>query len=359
MGFLSTVLWFTVVLGIVIFIHELGHFLVARKVGVKVLTFSIGFGPKFIKRTIGETEYAISAIPLGGYVRLLGDDPKEMIDPTETHRSFLNQSVPQKMIIVFAGPFFNLLLALFIFVLIFMVGVPVLTPQVGEVQGGSPAALAGMTTGDTISAIGSEKVSRWEDIRDLLQRSGGREVDVKVERAGETLTLRLTPEQKETQNIFGETEQVWMIGIGPKGTVVTKRHDPVTAAYLGTKRTVELTELMVIAIVKLFQGKLPAKTIGGPIMIAQMSGQAAEGGFLNYFFFIAIISINLGIINLLPIPILDGGHLVFFAIEGIMGKPISVRKREVAQQIGLFILISLMLLAFYNDIERILTGGSE
>ncbi len=352
-----TILSFIVVLGVLIFIHELGHFLVARKVGVKVLTFSIGFGPKLLKRELGETEYALSAFPLGGYVRLLGDDPKEMIDPSESHRSFLNQSVSKKMAIVFAGPLFNLLLALVIFVGIYMAGIPVVTAEVGEVQENTPAAAAGLQPGDRIVSIGEQEITRWLDIQDAVQVAGGRAVDLVVQRGDSVINLRVTPEETEAPNIFGEMERRWVIGITPKGTVVTQRHDPVTAAYLGTKRTVELTELTVIAIAKLIQGKLSTKTIGGPIMIAQMSGQAAEGGFLNIFFFIAILSINLGVINLLPIPILDGGHLVFFSIEGIMGRPVSLRTREVAQQIGLFILISLMLFAIYNDIERIITGG--
>lgn len=354
-----TILSFVLVLGILIFIHELGHFLVARKVGVRVLTFSIGFGPKLIKRTIGETEYALSAFPLGGYVRLLGDDPKEVVDQAEMHRSFLNQSVSKKIAIVFAGPFFNLLLALIIFVAIFMIGVPVLTAEVGEVQEASPAQQRGMLPGDVVVAIEGKTVTQWEDIREILQASGGREVTLVLRRGGKTREIRILPEQKEDKNIFGEPHISWKIGIGPKGTVITRRYDPLTAAYLGSHKTWEITELTVIGIVKLIEGKLPAKTIGGPIMIAQMAGQQAAAGLLSVVMFIAVLSINLGVINLLPIPILDGGHLVFFVIEGVLGRPMSLRKREVAQHIGLFILISLMLFAIYNDVERIINGPKE
>jgi regulator of sigma E protease len=358
MGMVVTILSFVVVLGVLIFIHELGHFLVARKVGVKVLTFSIGFGPKLLKRTVGDTEYALSAFPLGGYVRLLGDDPKEAVDPGDQHRSFLNQSVSKKMAIVFAGPFFNLLLALVVFVGIFMMGVPVLTAEVGEVQEG-PAQQAGILSGDMIVAMDGKKVTQWEDIRGILQESGGNEVAVEVKRGGENLTVKVVPVQKEAKNIFGETQMQWLIGIAPKGTVITQRHDPLTAAYLGVKRTIEITELTIVGIVKLIQGKLPANTIGGPIMIAQLAGQQVAQGFLSVLLFIAILSINLGVINLLPIPILDGGHLLFFAIEGVMGRPISIRKREVAQQVGLFLLICLMLFAIYNDVDRIITSPKE
>jgi len=359
MDMVVTVLSFVVVLGVLIFIHELGHFLVARKVGVKVLTFSIGFGPKLIKKTVGDTEYALSAFPLGGYVRLLGDDPKEAVDPQDLHRSFLNQSVSKKMAIVFAGPFFNLLLALVIFVGIFMMGVLVLTAEVGEVQQDSPAYSAGILSGDIVVAIDGKKVSQWEEIRGLLQASGGKEVTVEVKRGAETVTVKVIPIQKEAKNIFGEHQMQWLIGIAPKGTVVTQRHDPFTAAFLGAKRTWEITELTVVGIVKLIQGKLPANTIGGPIMIAQLAGQQASQGFLNVLLFIAILSINLGVINLLPIPILDGGHMLFFAIEAVMGRPVSIRKREVAQQIGLFLLLCLMLFAIYNDVDRIISTPKE
>jgi regulator of sigma E protease len=354
-----TILSFVVVLGVLIFIHELGHFLVARKVGVKVLTFSIGFGPKLIKKTVGDTEYALSAFPLGGYVRLLGDDPKEAIDPQELHRSFLNQSVSKKMAIVFAGPFFNLLLALVIFVGIFMMGVPVLTAEVGEVQTDSPAYKAGILSGDVVLSIDKKNVQQWEDIRGILQSSGGKEVTIEVKRDGETVMVKVIPEQKESKNIFGERQMQWLIGIAPKGTVITQHHNPFTAAFLGAKRTWEITELTVVGIVKLIEGKLPANTIGGPIMIAQMAGQQAAQGLLSVLLFIAILSINLGVINLLPIPILDGGHILFFAIEGVLGRPISLRKREVAQQIGLFLLICLMLFAIYNDVDRIISSPKE
>lgn len=356
---LMVILSFVVVLGVLIFVHELGHFLVARKVGVKVLTFSIGFGPKLLKKVVGETEYAISAFPLGGYVRLLGDDPKEPVDQGEVHRSFLNQSVPKKMAIVFAGPFFNLLLAWVVFIAIFMMGVPVLTAEVGEVQEGSPAYHGGLQAGDVVLEMDGKKVNQWEDIRGFLQATEGRETTLVVDRGGQKITVKVFPALKETKNIFGEPQMQWLIGVSPKGTVITQRYDPLTSIYLGTKRTVEITELTIVGIVKLLQGKLPAKTIGGPIMIAQMAGQQASQGFLNVLVFVAILSINLGVINLLPIPILDGGHLVFFAIEGIMGRPVSLRKREVAQQIGLFILIFLMLFAIYNDVERIITDSKE
>ena len=356
---LVTILSFILILGVLISVHEFGHYIVARKVGVKVLTFSIGFGPKLFKRTIGDTEYALSAFPLGGYVRLLGDDPKEEIDPSERHRSFLNQTVSKKIAIVLAGPLFNLLLAAVIFTGIFIGGIPVGTTKVGKVQEGSPAQQAGLRPGDRLVVMDGHAVEEWGEIFEYVQASEGQDMEIIAEREGERVHLAVAATRGEILNIFQEPETVWMIGIESAGEVVQKRYNPLFAVYLASKKTWEMTELTMIGIVKLSQGKLPAKTIGGPIMIAQLAGQQVSRGFLSVMLFVAILSINLGVINLLPIPILDGGHLVFFAIEGVMGKPVSIRKREIAQQVGLFLLIFLMLFAIYNDVDRIMTAPKE
>ncbi len=347
-----------IVLSILIFFHELGHFLLARRLGVKVLKFSLGFGPKLIGRQIGETEYLISAFPLGGYVKLLGEDPTETATPEDEARSFSNQGVGRRMAIVAAGPVFNLLLAFLIFMVIFSIGFPNLSSQIGDVQKDSPAARAGLKTGDTVIAIEGKPVEFWDEIKEAVQQYGGREIALTVEREGTQRTLRLTPEEKEAKNLLGDPIKEWRIGVSPKGSLKTKRYDPLTATVMGAKRTFEVTELTVLGIVRLIQGRLPANTIGGPILIAQMAGQQAAEGLLNIAFFIAILSINLGVINFLPIPILDGGHLLFFLIEAVMGRPVSLKKREIAQQVGLFILIALMFFAFYNDIMRFFKPGS-
>ncbi|MBI3805835.1 MAG: RIP metalloprotease RseP [Nitrospirae bacterium] len=349
---LSAIVTFLIVLGVLVFVHEFGHYIVARMCGVQVQTFSLGFGPRLISRRWGPTEYCLSVIPLGGYVRLLGDDPKEEISPEEKDRSFLTQPVRKKIAIVVAGPLFNLLLALVIFVGVFMTGVPSLTSDVGEVQPGSAAALAGMKSGDRILEIEGKKIAQWEEIRDTLQKSDGKELHFVVEREGQPLPLQVTPTMKETQDVLGDSHKLWLIGILPKGSHTIKKYDPLTAAMMGAHRTWEMIELNVLGILRLIQGKISSDTIGGPILIAQMAGQQANEGILNVVLFIAILSINLGIINLFPIPILDGGHLLFFIIEGILGHPLSLKKREIAQQVGLFIIISLMVFAFYNDIMR-------
>lgn len=349
---LSSIITFLVVLGVLVFVHEFGHYIVARMCGVQVQTFSLGFGPRLLSKKVGPTEYCLSVIPLGGYVRLLGDDPKEEVSPEEQGRSFLAQSVKKKIAIVVAGPLFNLLLALFIFVGVFMAGVPILTSDVGEVQAESAAAQGGMMSGDRVVSIEGKPISQWEEIRETLQKSGGKELRFVVERDGKQVDLKITPTMKETKDVLGDTHPLWLIGILPKGSHIIKHYDPLTAAYMGARRTWDMIALNVVGIFRLIQGRIPSDSIGGPILIAQMAGQQANEGVMNVVLFIAILSINLGIINLFPIPILDGGHLVFFIIEGILGRPLSLKKREIAQQVGLFIIISLMVFAFYNDIMR-------
>lgn len=355
---IQAIVWVIVVLSILIFFHELGHFLVARRLGVKVLKFSLGFGPKLIGKQIGETEYLLSALPLGGYVKLLGEDPTETATPEDEARSFSNQSVGRRIAIVAAGPVFNLLLAFLIFMVIFSIGFPNLSSQIGDVQMDSPAARAGLKTDDTVIAIEGKPVEFWDEIKEAVQQYGEREIALTVEREGKQRILRLTPEEKEAKNLLGDPIKEWRIGVSPKGSFKTKRYDPLTAALQGAKRTVEVTGLTIMGIIRLVQGRLPASTIGGPILIAQMAGQQASEGLLNIAIFIAILSINLGVINFLPIPVLDGGHLFFFLIEVVMGRPVSLKKREIAQQAGLFILLALMFFAIYNDIMRFFKPGS-
>jgi len=348
----TSALTFIVVLGVLVAVHEFGHYIVARMCGVQVETFSLGFGPKIASKKVGPTEYCLSIIPLGGYVRMLGDDPNEEIPEEERARSFLSQPVRKKIAIVIAGPAFNLLMAFVIFWGVFMVGLPVLSPVVGEIQEDSAAKKAGLQPSDRVLAIEGQAITEWEEIRATLQEKGGSMLNFTVERAGDQIDLNITPTKKESTNIFGDPETLWLIGILPEGEQFTRRYNPVKAFYLGAQRTAEMTVLNVVGIVKMIQGKISSDNIGGPILIAQIAGQQASQGLLNIVLFIAVLSINLGIINLFPIPILDGGHLVFFMIEGIIGRPLSIKKREIAQQVGLFLILSLMVFAFYNDIMR-------
>lgn len=340
------------VLAILIIFHEWGHFLAARFFGVRVLKFSMGFGPRLIGRRMGETEYLICAIPLGGYVNLFGEDPGEPLSEADRVHAFSSQPVWRRALIVAAGPVFNLLLAVLTFVVVAMIGLPVFKPQIGVIQKAMPAERAGLTPGDLIRSIEGQEISQWEELQVAIQRHGGRTLTMIVEREGQPVTLRVTPELRQRPNMFGEMKPMWIIGVQPKGTLFTRRVNPFSAVVFGVRRTGEITVLTVVGLVKIIEGQLPSDSIGGPILIAQLVGQQASEGLLAISVFIAILSVNLGVLNLLPIPVLDGGHLVFFAIEAVLGRPVSIRKREIAQQIGFALLISLMLFAFYNDIMR-------
>ncbi|MBT8332364.1 MAG: RIP metalloprotease RseP [Deltaproteobacteria bacterium] len=348
-----TLLSFIIVLGVLIFFHEFGHFLIARLFGVGVEKFSLGFGPRLLGKKIGRTDYRISAIPLGGYVKMVGEEPDAEVSPQDQSVSFTHKHVLKRMCIVAAGPIFNILLAVIIFFGIFWVsGAMILKPSVGEVREGSPALAAGLKAGDLISAIDGVTVSNWEKMTELIGASNGKTLEIAVRRADADKVFRVTPELVAAKNLFGEDIQRYIIGISASGDVYTRELNLFQALTESLKQTYTIVELMVIIIGKLITGDISADTIGGPIMIAKMAGDQAKAGISNLIFFIALISVNLAIINLVPIPILDGGHLLFFLIELIKGRPVNLKVREVAQQIGLFIILLLVILVFYNDIFR-------
>ena len=349
----TTLLSFVVVLGVLIFFHEFGHFLIARLFGVGVEKFSLGFGPRLIGKKIGRTDYRISAIPLGGYVKMVGEEPDAEVEPEDIPFSFTHKPVAKRMCIVAAGPFFNILLAVIIFFVIFLVsGTMILKPSVGTVREGSPALAAGIGAGDLITSIDSVPVSSWDDMTRIIGDSKGKTLKITVLRSDSEKVFHITPQLVPAKNIFGEDIERFIIGISASGDAFTKDLNPFQALSESLVQTYKITELMVIIIGKLVTGDISTDTIGGPIMIAKMAGDQARSGIENLIFFIALISVNLAIINLLPIPILDGGHLLFFSIEAVKGNPVSLKVREVAQQIGLFIILLLVVLVFYNDIFR-------
>ncbi|MDH4264713.1 MAG: RIP metalloprotease RseP [Deltaproteobacteria bacterium] len=350
---ITTIIATIIVLGVLIFVHELGHFLMAKKLKVGVITFSLGFGPKLLGKKIGETQYQISLVPLGGYVKMVGEEPGEKIPPELLAKSFSTQPVSKRMGIVFAGPFFNFLFAVVAFAIAFMVGMPALLPEVGEVKPDYPAFKAGILKGDRILEANGSPVKRWEDLAQIIHESSDRPLLLKVERDKKIFPLSVTPQVSTQKNIFGDEIQVGLIGISPSGSFFTERFDPFTATYKALIQSWRITELTVISIIKIIEGKISAKTIGGPLLIAQLAGQQAKAGTLSLIIFMAVISINLVILNVLPIPVLDGWHLLIFLIEGIIGKPVSLKLRERAQQVGIFLIILIMLLVFYNDLSRI------
>jgi len=350
----TSILSFIIVLGVLIFFHEFGHFLVARLFGVGVEKFSLGFGPRLIGKKVGITDYRISAIPLGGYVKMVGEEPDAEIAPEDIPLSFTHKHVAKRMLIVAAGPVFNILLAVIIFFGIFFTsGTFILKPSVGSVKQGSPAFAAGLEKGDLITAINESTINSWDEMAEIINASKGQKIKLAVRRGESTRNFSLAPEMVTTKNIFGEDVQRYIIGITASGETYSKELNLFQAFSESMIQTYRVTELMVVIIAKLITGDISTDTLGGPIMIAQMAGDSAKAGIGSLISFIALISVNLAIINLLPIPVLDGGHLLFFSIEAVKGRPVSIKVREIAQQVGLFLLILLMILVFYNDISRI------
>ncbi len=437
---MTTIMSGILMLGVLVFVHELGHFVVAKMCGVKVLKFSLGFGPRLVSRRRGETEYQICVIPLGGYVQMLGEGGGEQgedaeLSPEEKQRSFAHKPVSKRLAIVLAGPLMNLVLPLLILPVSYMVGVqmpayfeepacigyvipgspaetagfqagdcvvgindqqvfswtdtnkvflgqagnslvfhierngrsrdlsipeendslegmqalgllPGQEARIGGLAADMPAARAGLQENDLILSIGGTKVSSWYDLKGIIQESGSQPVAVLIERGGDEIVVELVPEQREEGGDF-------LLGIAPLQRTELKRFGFLAALGEGAHRTWELIDLTLVFVQKLFTGSVSTKNIGGPITVVQIAGQAAQTDLAAIISVLAFISIQLGILNLLPIPILDGGHILFYTIELILRRPLSVRAREMAQQVGMAMLLMLMVLAFYNDIVRL------
>ena len=354
-GALPYVIGFVVLLGVLIFVHELGHFLVAKILGVKVLKFSMGFPPAMIKRQWGETEYILSWIPLGGYVKLLGEDPdsQEEISPEELPRSFTVRPLSHRFAIVLAGPLFNYVSAVLLICVGYLAGWPVLASELGKIYEGTPAMEAGFKAGDRIVAINGQPVWRWDDMRSMIEKSPGKQLTATVERDHQKIDLAVTPSLSNEKDIFGEP--AGRIGVSPSGKMV--QLSAPNALYEGLRFSAFLTRMVVETLVKLATGAISPQSVGGPILIAQASGESLKSGGFSFIFLMSFISINLAIINLLPIPILDGGHLMFFIIEGITRRPVTGKIREIATQVGVLFLVFLFVLVFYNDISRVWTKG--
>jgi regulator of sigma E protease len=356
---MNSIISFIIVLGLLIIVHEFGHFIMAKLFKVKILKFSIGFGPKIFSRCYGETEYLISAFPLGGYVKMFGEQRDEEIAPEDRNRSFSAKPVWQRFFIVAAGPVFNLLFAVFLFFMIFAtVGLPIPVDNtlIGAVTAGSPAEEAGLKAGDRIISINGRETYEWLEVADLIANSKGELVELVIERQGERLEITGHPEFSPSHNIFGEEiEKRYMLGISRSEEVTFEKVSLWQAVKGGLTQTWTLIYLTIMGIVKMIQAVIPASELGGPIMIAQLAGKQMEAGWINLVYFMALISVNLGILNLLPIPILDGGHLMFFSYEALLRRPMSQKAMEICQQIGLVILVTLMVFVFYNDLVRLFT----
>lgn len=374
-----------IVLGVLIFVHEFGHFMVAKLFNVRVEKFSLGFGPKLVGKKIGETEYLVSAFPLGGYVKMFGEGgfieggeshhpaseegeestvadvgeaatvPRELTEEEKT-RSFAHKPPLVRIAIVMAGPVFNLIFAWLTFIVLCMLGVPSITTKIGEVLKDKPAAKAGIQKNDVITAINGKAIDHWEGVAEAIAETKGKPVVLTVRRNASDLQFTITPEPRVSKNLFGEKVNGFAIGVASAGEIVTEHFGPIQAVVKGTVQTGKVIEITVMSLIKLAQRVVPLDTLGGPIMIAKMAGETAQAGGSSFLAFMALLSVNLGVLNLLPVPVLDGGHLFFFFWELIFRRPISQKAREYAQQVGLMLLLGLMLLAFYNDIVRYFVG---
>ena len=352
---------FVFILTVIVFIHEFGHYFVARRCGVRVEVFSIGFGPELFGWTDGAgTRWKFSLLPLGGYVRMFGEggmpgaegeDAREMT-AEELAVSFQEKSLARRAAIVSAGPLANFALAIVVWAVLFAtVGQRVTPPNVGAVQSGSAAEEAGLKPGDLIVSIDDKEIERFSDLQRVISVSPGVPLRVGLRRDGRELTLTVTPKLKEITDILGNRHEVGLIGVSPAGTAFV-RHGPATAVLKAVQETYRYATLLLEVLGEIISGTRSSKELGGPIGIFQMSGQMAEFGLPTVFWFIAMLSVNLGLINLFPIPVLDGGHLMFYAIEAVQGKPPSERFMEYGFRVGLGLVLTLFVFVTYQDIRR-------
>jgi regulator of sigma E protease len=430
------IIYFLIVLGVLIFVHEFGHFIIAKKSGVGVLKFSLGFGPKIIGKRIGETEYQISAIPLGGYVKIVGENPDEEVSEEDRKKSFSEKPLGTRAAIIGFGPFMNLFLSFLLFCIVALIGFKVpafmeAPPRVGWIDPDSPAQKAGLRAGDLIVRVNDQEITNWEELTFIVASNPNGRLRLDIEREGTIVTTALVPEErglwgagyagfqpelpplikeikegypaelgglkKDDVILAIDGQEIWhwiqmamiiwdnpgktltfkvkrgqeilsfpitpksveagertigLIGISNPGDMVLKQYGPLRAIVRGGLETLQVTERTITVFWKLIMGRLSFRTVGGPISIFKMTGAVAKTGIRDFMVFMASLSITLAIINVLPIPVLDGGHLLFLGIEGIRRKPVGVRTREVAYRAGLVIIIMLMLLVMYNDITK-------
>ena len=369
-GIAGYVIPFLFVLSIVVFFHELGHFLIARWCGVRILVFSIGFGPEIIGFNDRHgTRWKISAIPLGGFVKFFGDDNVASassearladIDPRERATSFVFQSVGKRAAIVVAGPLANFVLAVAIFTAIFMFyGKQTMSARVDAVQPDSAAAAAGFQPGDLVVAIDGELVDSFADMQRVVSESAGETLAITVERDGVRRVLKAAPMLKEVKDNFGNVRRIGILGISRSMAASDLKFEPVRplqAVSMGVKETWFVVDRSLSYLAGVLVGREPADQLGGPIRIAQMSGQVATIGFVALIHLAAVLSVSIGLLNLFPIPLLDGGHLLFYSIEALRGRPLSDRAQEVGFRIGLAIVLMLMIFATFNDIVHLTTS---
>jgi regulator of sigma E protease len=360
---LTYIIPFLVILTVLVFVHEFGHYLIARWNGVRVEVFSIGFGPEmFGWWDRAGTRWKFSTIPLGGYVKMFGDSDASSglptpglarLAPAERDVSFHYKRLGQRAAIVAAGPAANFLFAIVVLAILFMTyGQPFTPAEVGQVQPGSAAEQGGIQPGDVIVDIDGHTVQRFEDVQQVVRLNPGVPMTVIVRRDGQEQTLRVTPSRTELTDRFGNHYQIGLLGIARSGMEYVKR-DPATAIMQAGTETWDLSVSTMKALWQIIIGTRATDELGGPLRIAQMSGEVAQGGVVAVLWFMAVLSINLGLINLFPVPVLDGGHLLFYAAEAVRGKPLGQRAQEYGFRIGLAMVLTLMVFATWNDLVHL------
>jgi regulator of sigma E protease len=369
-GLFSYLIPFLFVLTIVVFFHELGHFLVARWCGIRILTFSIGFGPEICGFNDRHgTRWKLAAIPLGGYVKFFGDenaasvpdtDAIASMDPKERAVSFFGKSLGQRAAVVAAGPIANFILAIVIFAGVFSIyGKQIATPRVDAVQPGSAAATAGFKPGDLVVSIDGTAIDSFNDMQRIISTSAGEKLQIVVERGGVSETLTATPDLRELKDNFGNVHRLGVLGISRStapGDVKVQSVNPIAAVGMGMQETWFVIDRTLSYLGGIVTGRESADQLGGPIRIAQVSGQVATAGFVALMHLAAVLSVSIGMLNLFPIPLLDGGHLLFYGIEAVRGRPLSDRAQEIGFRVGLAIVLMLMIFATFNDILHLATS---
>jgi regulator of sigma E protease len=350
---------FLVILTVLVFVHELGHFLLARRNGVRVETFSIGFGPElFGFNDRAGTRWKFSLLPLGGYVKMFGEGEGQghataALSPEERAVSFHHKRIGQRAAIVAAGPIANFLFAILVLTGLFaVVGQPFTAPVVDEVMEGGAAAKAGVQAGDRFLVVDGQSIARFEELQRLIQENPGRALPVVLERAGSEVALTVTPTATEQTDRFGNRRTIGLLGVR-SNRLETVRRDPLTALWQATRETAVMTAGTLKAVGQFIAGTRGTEELGGPLRIAQMSGEVAQAGFVATFWFMAVLSINLGLINLFPIPVLDGGHLLFYAAEVLRGRPLGPRAQDYASMAGLAAVLALMVFVTWNDLNHL------
>ena len=345
-----SLLIFIIVLSILIVVHEFGHFITAKSLGVAVERFSIGFGPKLVSRVFGGTEFAICLIPLGGYVKMAGD---ERANCRGNAQEFYAHPPGHRALIVLMGPVVNYLLAYLCLCVVFLIGYPMISPKVGTLMEGYPAKKAGLEVGDRILRIDNKEIQGWEDIQRYVLTSKASQLDFVISRSGKKIKKTIAPTVESLENIFGQKEKVRLIGIKPAEEVIFLKYNFLTSLAKSLERLAEITTTTYKALYRMATGAMSAKdSMTGPIGIFYIIQKAAEMGFSYLLYIMGIISASLAIFNLLPFPVLDGGHLFLSAIEKIRGRPLPQKIDEAINRIGLSLIICLAVFVLYSDFAR-------